>query len=93
MDGEGNGAPRIHSVHDGLPPPPSDWVVKARVTTETWVGAQGGGLRVATVGRPTFRSAAVRRTYRHMYGFPVSRPFGLTPPDHSPKGRHTFGWA
>ena len=27
-----------------------------------------------------------------MYGFPVSRPFGVTPPDHFPKGQHTFGW-
>ena len=80
------------SCATSCPPPPADWAAKARVTTETWVGADGAGLRVATVGRATFRSAAVRRTWRRMYGFPVSHPFGLTPPDRLSRGQHTFGW-
>ena len=47
------------SCSTACPPPPSDWAVKARVV-ETWIGLDRSA-RVSTFGRPTFRSAEVRR--------------------------------
>jgi hypothetical protein len=79
------------SCSTACPPPPPDWAVKAPAVSETWIGLDRSA-RVTTVGRPTFRSAEVRRTFRHMYGLPASRPFGLTPPEHFGKGAMTFGW-
>ena len=79
------------SCSTACPPPPSDWAVKAHAVSETWIGLDRSA-RVLTVGRPTFRSAEVRRTFRHMYGRPADRPFGLTPPEHFGKGEMTFGW-
>jgi hypothetical protein len=80
------------SCASACPPPPSDWVVKVRVVTEYWIAANGSGLRTERIGRPTFRSDAVRRTYRRMYGFPVSHPLGLPTNERLPKGRGLFGW-
>ena len=74
------------------PPPPSDWVVKAPVVTDSWIAADGSGLRVETIGRATFRSDAVRRSYLRMYGFPVNHPLGIPTRDVFPKGQRTFGW-
>jgi hypothetical protein len=45
-----------------------------------------------TFGRARFRSAEVRRTFRHLYGLPPSRPFGVSLPEHFGKGQITFGW-
>jgi hypothetical protein len=74
------------------PPPPADWVVKLPIVNDYWIAADGSGLRVPTSGRPTFRSGAVRRDYRRIYGFPVSHPMGILTRDRFPKGQGTFGW-
>jgi hypothetical protein len=85
-------APRSYtSCATACPPPPADWVVKARAVSETWIGPSRGA-RTLTFGRATFRSAAVRRTFRHVYGLPASRPFGVSPPEHFARGQLTFGW-
>jgi hypothetical protein len=74
------------------PPPPADWVVKMRVINDYWITAEGAALRVPTSGRPTFRSDAVRRSYRRIYGFPLSHPMGIFTRDRFPKGQWAFGW-
>jgi hypothetical protein len=80
------------SCSTSCPPPPQDWVVKVRVVSESWIAADGSGLRTETIGRPTFRSAAVRKSYQSIYGFPVSHPLGIPTSDRFPKGQRTFGW-
>jgi hypothetical protein len=80
------------SCTTACPPPPSDWVVKTRAVSETWIGADGGGLRVSSYGRPTFRSTAVRRAFRRIYGLPASRPFGGVRRERFGAGQLTFGW-
>ncbi|HKV68579.1 MAG TPA: hypothetical protein VJN72_10870, partial [Gaiellales bacterium] len=79
------------SCSTACPPPPADWVVKARAVSETWIGLDRSA-RVVTFGRPTFRSAEARRTFQHMYGLPATRPFGASRPEHYGKGGMTFGW-
>jgi hypothetical protein len=80
------------SCSTACPPPPADWVVKARVVSETWVAADGSGLRRETIGRATFRSDDVRKSFSRIYGFPVSQPFGIPTSDRFPAGQRTFGW-
>jgi hypothetical protein len=80
------------SCTTACPPPPPDWVVKAQAVSETWIGADGGSRRVSTYGRPTFRSPAVRRTFRRIYGRPASRPFGGVRLERFGAGQLTFGW-
>ena len=80
------------SCSTACPPPPADWVVNAHVVSETWIAADGSGLRRETIGRATFRSDAVRNSFSRIYGFPVSQPFGIPTSDRFPAGQRTFGW-
>lgn len=85
-------APRQYTAcATACPPPPADWVVKGKAVSETWIGLRRS-IRTLTYGHARFRSPAVRRTFRHMYGFSVSRPFGFSPPEHFGAGQLTFGW-
>jgi hypothetical protein len=80
------------SCGSACPPPPADWVVKMPVVNDYWITAGGSGLRVPTSGRPTFRSDAVRRSYRRIYGFPLSHPMGIFTRDRFSNGQWAFGW-
>ncbi|MGN6378292.1 MAG: CU044_5270 family protein [Gaiellales bacterium] len=80
------------SCATACPRPPADWVVKMRVTTNFWIAADGSGARSTTEGRPVFRSAAVRRSYRRVYGFPASHPLGRLGRERFGAAELTFGW-
>jgi hypothetical protein len=80
------------SCGTACPPAPADWVVKARIVSDTWVAADGSAIRVSHAGQATFRSPEVRRTFRHMYGLPARHPFGVNPPTRFAKGQYAFGW-
>jgi hypothetical protein len=80
------------SCSTACPPAPADWVLKARVVSQYWIGIDGSGKVTLSQGPPKFRSDDVRRTFRHVYGLPADRVLGGHSHESFGPGGRTFGW-
>jgi hypothetical protein len=80
------------SCSTACPPAPADWVLKARVVSQYWVGIDGSGMVTLSQGPPKFRSAAVRRGFRDEYGLAADRVLGGHSHERFGPGGRTFGW-
>ncbi len=74
-------------------PPPRNWTVRARITSEMFIGADGSAVRTTTVGRVVYRNAQVKHDLSAGL-YPGSTPRHPFPThlEYFPPGR-TSGWS